>query len=608
MVVSGNELQNSSVETGSATTPDCWLLGGYGSNGYSWARTNASAHSGLYGEQLNVTSFSNGDRKLLSAFNNTCSPSITQGHAYTVTVWYKSSAHPAIFAFTRNASTGRYGWWTQSPRLPSASSWTAATWTTPAVPAGVTNLSVGLGLQMAGSVTIDDLALTDTAGGGGGSTPPPPDTTPPSVSLTAPTAGATIAGPMTMSANAADNVAVDHVDLLIDGTTMGTIKSAPYQISYDSTSLTNGAHTVSARAVDSSGNARATTPISVTINNPPPPTPDTTAPSVTLSAPSAGSTLSGMVTLTATASDNVAVATVGFLIDGAQIGSTTSSPYKLSLDSTSLTNGAHTISARAVDSSGNAKTSAAVAVTVNNAPPPPLPLPPPLPTGGTFTTLASGVAGLPRTACASQVTTSTWEPISSNATANHSVPAGPVPWSNAELGPYWAKWIAKRNLVTGNYTGTTNQIIQWSACKWGMDEDLMRAVAVQESDWRESMVGDNCGRTGQASYGLFQIKNAYCSGADAWGGYPYSATYTALNADFYGAYLRSCLDGDFYASGNSWLYNGQSMPQIIAANGLDYAVWGCVGSWFSGGWYDSGAQNYINGVKGHLANKDWLKY
>jgi len=505
MVVSGNELQNSSVETGSATTPDCWLLGGYGSNGYSWARTNASAHSGLYGEQLNVTSFSNGDRKLLSAFNNTCSPSITQGHAYTVTVWYKSSAHPAIFAFTRNASTGRYGWWTQSPRLPSASSWTAATWTTPAVPAGVTNLSVGLGLQMAGSVTIDDLALTDTAGGGGGSTPPPPDTTPPSVSLTAPTAGATIAGPMTMSANAADNVAVNHVDLLIDGTTMGTIKSAPYQISYDSTSLTNGAHTVSARAVDSSGNA---------------------------------------------------------------------------------------------------KTSATVAVTVNNAPPPP----PPLPSGGTFTTLASGVAGLPRTGCASQVTTSTWEPISSNATANHSVPAGPVPWSNAELGPYWAKWIAKRDLVTGNYTGTTNQIIQWSACKWGMNEDLMRAVAVQESDWRESMVGDNCGRTGQASYGLFQIKNAYCSGADAWGGYPYSATYTALNADFYGAYLRSCLDGDFYASGNSWLYNGQSMPQIIAANGLDYAVWGCVGSWFSGGWYDSGAQNYINGVKGHLANKDWLKY
>jgi autotransporter family porin len=310
------------------------------------------------------------------------------------------------------------------------------------------------------------------------------------------------------------------------------------------------------------------------------------------------------MTISANAADNVAVDHVDLLVDGTTMGTIKNAPYQISYDSTSLTNGPHTISARAVDSSGNAKTSAAVAVTVNNAPAPQLPPP----TGGVFTTLASGAAGLPRTTCASQMTTSTWEPISSNYTANHSVPAGPVPWSNAELGPYWAKWIAKRNLVTGNYTGTTNQIIQWSACKWGMDEDLMRAVAVQESDWRESMVGDNCGRTGQASYGLFQIKNAYCSGADAWGGYPYSATYTALNADFYGAYLRSCLDGDFYASGNSWLYNGQSMPQIIAAKGLDYAVWGCVGSWFSGGWYDSGAQNYINGVKGHLANKDWLKY
>jgi archaellum component FlaF (FlaF/FlaG flagellin family) len=566
-------------------------------------RTTASPHSGQYAEQLDVTGYSNGDRKLLSAFNGSCSPATTQGHAYTVTVWYKSSANPAIFAFTRSASTGRYSWWTQSPRLPSASSWTAATWTTPAVPAGVTNLSVGLGLQMAGSVTIDDLALTDNAGGGGGGgTPPPPDTTPPSVSLTAPTAGTTITGPMTLTANAADNVAVDHVDFLVDGNAVGTIKSAPYQLSFDSTSLSNGAHTISARAVDSSGNEKTPAAVSVTINNPPPPPPDTTAPSVSLTAPSAGATLSGTVTLTATASDNVAVSTVGFLLDGAQIGSTTSSPYRLSLDSTSLSDGAHTISARAVDNSGNAKTSAGVAVTVANAmvPPPP---------SGYFSTLPSGAAGLPRSdsSCASQVTTDPWEPRSDNQTANHTVPSNPalVRWSTGD--GYWAKWMAKRDLVTGSYTGTTNQIIQWAACKWGLDEDLLRAVAVQESSWHMSSVGDYCGVAGEASYGLFQIKNAYCNGALAWGGYPVTAEDTAFNADFYGAHFRSCLDNDFY-DGGSWLYNGQTIAQITAAKGFDYAVWGCVGSWFSGGWYDSGAQNYINEVKSHLANKDWLKY
>jgi hypothetical protein len=37
-------------------------------------------------------------------------------------------------------------------------------------------------------------------------------------------------------------------------------------------------------------------------------------------------------------------------------------------------------------------------------------------------------------------------------------------------------------------------------------------------------------------------------------------------------------------------------------------LWGCIGSWFSGGWYDSGAQNYISGVKAHLANRDWEKF
>ena len=169
-------------------------------------------------------------------------------------------------------------------------------------------------------------------------------------------------------------------------------------------------------------------------------------------------------------------------------------------------------------------------------------------------------------------------------------------WSNADTGAYWSKWIAKRNQVTGNYTGTTNQIIQWAACKWGMDEDLLRAVAVQESDWHMSSLGDQCG-PGEASYGLFQIKNEYCDGSGAWGGYPATAQDTALNADFYGAYLRSCLDNDFY-DGGSWLYNGQTIAQITAAHGFDYAVWGCVGSWFSGNWYDSGAKSYITPGQG----------
>jgi hypothetical protein len=130
----------------------------------------------------------------------------------------------------------------------------------------------------------------------------------------------------------------------------------------------------------------------------------------------------------------------------------------------------------------------------------------------------------------------------------------------------------------------------------------MRAVAVQESDWKMSSLGDYCGTPGEGSYGLFQVKNAMCSGEGAWGGYPYTANDSGLNADFYAAQLRACLDGDF----QGWLYGGQTISQILAAKGFDNALWGCVGAWFSGSWYDSGAQSYISDVKGHLANRDWL--
>jgi hypothetical protein len=48
--------------------------------------------------------------------------------------------------------------------------------------------------------------------------------------------------------------------------------------------------------------------------------------------------------------------------------------------------------------------------------------------------------------------------------------------------------------------------------------------------------------------------------------------------------------------------------QIAAARGWPYVLWGCVGSWFSGGWYDSGAVNYIHKVHTALAQRTWLGY
>jgi len=100
---------------------------------------------------------------------------------------------------------------------------------------------------------------------------------------------------------------------------------------------------------------------------------DNSAPTVAMSTPSSGASLSGSVTVSATASDNVGVVGVQFRVDGANVGAEdTTSPYSLSWNTTTVANGSHTLTAVARDAAGNATTSSGVTVTVSNASPPPL--------------------------------------------------------------------------------------------------------------------------------------------------------------------------------------------------------------------------------------------
>ena len=109
------------------------------------------------------------------------------------------------------------------------------------------------------------------------------------------------------------------------------------------------------------------------------PAPDTTPPAVSISAPAAGATVTGTTNVSATASDNVAVAGVQFFLDGAALGAEdTSAPFGVSWNTTGTANGTHSLTARARDAAGNAATSSAVAVQVSNTAPPP----PPPPSGG----------------------------------------------------------------------------------------------------------------------------------------------------------------------------------------------------------------------------------
>jgi hypothetical protein len=94
------------------------------------------------------------------------------------------------------------------------------------------------------------------------------DSTAPTAAITAPTAGTTIVGTTTLTADAADNVAVTRVDFVVDGALAGSDNSAPYSLSWDSTTVGNGSHTILARAFDSSGNLGTSSTVSFTVNNP----------------------------------------------------------------------------------------------------------------------------------------------------------------------------------------------------------------------------------------------------------------------------------------------------------------------------------------------------
>ncbi|OGR83159.1 MAG: hypothetical protein A3J74_05090 [Elusimicrobia bacterium RIFCSPHIGHO2_02_FULL_57_9] len=94
---------------------------------------------------------------------------------------------------------------------------------------------------------------------------------------------------------------------------------------------------------------------------------DTSPPTVSLTAPSNGATVSGTVAVTATATDNIGVAGVQFKLDGTNLGAElTSPPYSAPFNSTLSSNGSHALTAVARDAAGNTTTSAAVTITVNN--------------------------------------------------------------------------------------------------------------------------------------------------------------------------------------------------------------------------------------------------
>jgi subtilisin-like proprotein convertase family protein len=186
----------------------------------------------------------------------------------------------------------------------------------------------------------------------------------PTVTITSPLNGSTVSGTINVTATATDpdgTVASVRFDLP-DGTSV-TDTTAPFSTTFDTTRVANGPQVIRATATDNQG-ATGTTSVTVTVANNRPPT-------ISITAPTNGSTVSGTIAVTATATDpDGTVASVRFdLPDGTSVTDTTA-PFSTTFDSTKVVNGTgYVIRATATDNQG-ATAVASVTVTVANNHPP----------------------------------------------------------------------------------------------------------------------------------------------------------------------------------------------------------------------------------------------
>ncbi len=98
------------------------------------------------------------------------------------------------------------------------------------------------------------------------------DNIPPTVAITAPAAGQTVSNVAAITANASDNAGVSGVQLHLDGAPLGAELTAPYTFNWDTRSVANGQHSLTAVARDASGNSTVSAAVAVVVQN------DSTAP------------------------------------------------------------------------------------------------------------------------------------------------------------------------------------------------------------------------------------------------------------------------------------------------------------------------------------------
>jgi len=469
----------------------------------------------------------------------------------------------------------------------------------------------------------------------GGAPSPIPTSSPTPTSgqltITSPANGATVSG--TVSIAAQYSSPVSWLNFYVDGTWVAS--SPPSTMAWNSTGVANGSHSVTVNGYNSSNALVATAGISLNVQNgvttatptrtptitatftqtpTPAPTP-TPSGTVKITSPASGATVSGTVSIVAQYASPISW--LNFYIDGTWVAS--SPPATMSWNSASVANGSHTIAVNGYNSSNALVATTAINVTVKNGSSTPTPTTKPSATPSStatpFYSLVPAGSALPSDSqCAAGVAGDTFEPRPVNAVPNATTP------SASDLTTYKSEASGGEGgapgsflvRADGQFTGTTDAILKWASCKWGFDENVTRATAVNETHWRQLELGDIGNGT---SIGILQIKSrdypSTCESvassqntADVTNPDCYSYLSTAFAADYKLAQQRACFEGQVsYLTSDTPSSGYPTYP-----NGTpDQMMWGCVGWWYSGHWYDSGALNYISQVQSYLSAQTWAQ-
>jgi hypothetical protein len=172
-------------------------------------------------------------------------------------------------------------------------------------------------------------------------------------------------------------------------------------------------------------------------------------------------------------------------------------------------------------------------------------------------------------------------------------------------------------------------IMRWAACKYGIDEQVVRGQAWQESYWRQWQTGDSrftrpecvqgsftalwdsdislinksvvsCRRCCWTSWSAWQTKVYY-----EWKTWPMIKDSTSFAADYRFAETRACMDGA-YDGHNTYDTDLRTYDDSPTRASCDTVFWGCIGSHMSGNWYDPPAVRYIADIKADIAHRRWL--